>query len=215
VTSNLPDSRRAREAFRALAERTWGQVRKGMPTGTATVAITSAEVGTGKSFVSINLGLSLSKALGARVLLIEGDLRRSRLHCYLNFDRQASTVRQFVEWNLDWPSLVISRVPGTTLDVLPAGSPQKEDLLVGDKLQSLLSQAKRAYDIVLVDCPPIPVASALRIATHCDYSIVVVRREFTRKNDLAATLTELGPDKVLGVVFGDDESPTSRIYDYY
>lgn len=189
------------EQFRSLAvhveERinpigTWGYV----------LTVTSPEEGEGKTLTSLNLALTLTRGDERRVLLIEGDLWRPQLHSY--FDGELEGVpglQQVLERSLPLPEAAIP-VEETSLDVLFAGATH----VVGDKtsgrsMSELLAEARTAYEIVVIDSPPMTLlASARSLAARSDGVALVVRAGRTRKRSVEKTLAVLGPEKTVGIV---------------
>lgn len=114
----------------------------------------------GKSFVSMNLGAVLA-ASGKKVVVIDGDMRRGHLHKYIG-QRSAPGLSDYVAGNADIDSIVrTTAVVG--LNILPNGTtpPNPAELLMHDRFGQLLKMLSKAYDLVIIDTPPVlPVTDA-------------------------------------------------------
>ena len=169
-----------------------------------TVAITSCQTGDGKSTVALNLAIVLAQ-MGRSVLLIDGDLRRPRLHKTLSLDNDRGFSNLLsgnakladLTQNIDVPGLTI--VPSGPTPHNPSellGSPALADFVewIGDNGD---------YDHVLFDCAPVlTVTDAVLLATRVDSTILLARAGVTERDALrqsAARLRELRVNLV-GVV---------------
>lgn len=119
-----------------------------------TIAITSALPGEGKTTASINLALVSAMAVGRRVLLIDCDLRRPKIHSALGLRPEVG----LGELLLDETALerAIYKVEGSALEVLPVrGTPSNPaELLAAARMRSLLEELGRSYDLIILDTPP-------------------------------------------------------------
>jgi tyrosine-protein kinase Etk/Wzc len=118
------------------------------------VAITSSRPEVGKSFTSANLAAVLASG-GKRVLLIDADMRRGNIHHYFGVSREPG-LSDVISGSVD-VSEAIFRQPIPNVDVLTKGTlaPNPAELLINDRLKTLLDQCSREYDIVVVDTPPV------------------------------------------------------------
>ncbi|GAB3627449.1 Putative tyrosine-protein kinase in cps region [Pandoraea terrae] len=179
------------------------------------VLISGPTPGVGKSFISMNVAAVLA-ASSQRVLLLEGDLRKGYLHRYLGMpshpglsDLLAGTaatedvIRRQVLPNLDF----VSR--GTLVD-------NPAELLTHDNLRAFIEAMKTAYDIVIIDSPPVlPVADTAALGRLAGLVFVVVRQNATRAADVRETVRRLGQVgiKPRGMVF-NDMTPRPGNYGY-
>ena len=138
--------------------------------------VTSIYEGSGKTFVSTNLALTLALT-GKRVLFIDGDLRHASashqfrtssagLADYLG-DKQ-NDLTQLIQQNDDQPSLYI----------MPVGTipPNPTELLSGDRLGALIEKVRASYDFILIDCPPTEtLADTGLIERYADRTLFIVR----------------------------------------
>ncbi|MBF4633035.1 polysaccharide biosynthesis tyrosine autokinase [Agreia pratensis] len=153
--------------------------------------ITSSIQGEGKSTTVANLAITLADA-GARVLLIDADLRRPRLHEYLGLEGAVGLTDLLI--GRAEPSDVIQPWGKGDLFVLPAGKipPNPSELLGSEALVTLLGEFNRAFDIVLFDSAPLlPVTDGAILARLVGGTIVVCAAGKTHKGQLRGALANL------------------------
>jgi len=160
---------------------------------------------------------------GRRVLIVDGDLTRSRMHKVFNLPND----RGFSELLRNTMSLDETAKDGIrptfapNLSVLTTGAnDSSEDLLHTGNLVDVLDRVKRGFDIVLIDAPPILQTSAARIISRAaDAVLLVARSRRTTREAAAAALQRLEWDgaDVLGVVLNDWDVKSSLLgyYGYY
>lgn len=173
----------ANEAFRVIRSNL--DMIIGKEAGCKTLMLTSANVGSGKSFITYNLGLTygLKKK---KVLMIDCDLRHSSLSMYVDSPRHGITDYLSGETG-DWKKLVVP-VEGT-VSMLPVGHrpPNPAELLENGRFQALINEARREYDMILLDCPPVEIVVDTQILEPmADRVLFVVRAGLFRKQDLAS-----------------------------
>ena len=199
-----------------------------------TVLVTSAIPEEGKTTVTLRLAAALAGA-GQGVLAIEADLRRPTFTDYfsIQFPHGLSGVligatpfedvvtRVHTSYALAAPTEEGDEAWTTApfIEVVPAGviPPNPTELLAGNALPQVLSDAKARADIVLVDSAPlVPVGDAIPIANAVDGVLLVVKLGESRRDDLRGALKLLGTlrSKVIGVVITNADRPSDR-YDYY
>jgi capsular exopolysaccharide synthesis family protein len=187
--------------------------------GCQVFAITSAGAGDGKTVTTLNLAGSLAQATGTRVLVICADLHRETVTEYLGLARMQSPGLAEAITNEQYGlAQVVHRLDELNVTILPAGDVQVRpyELLASPRLKGLLAEARRLYDYVLIDTPPVaPLADCRLLGRWVDGFIVVVAANKTPRKLLAEALNLLEPSKLLGVVFNNDEQPLSPYYGYY
>lgn len=154
--------------------------------------ITSSIQSEGKSTTAANLAIALSDA-GARVLLVDADLRRPKIHEYLGLEGAVGLTDLLI--GRAEPEDVIQSWGKGDLFVLPAGKipPNPSELLGSDALVKLIGEFNRAFDVVLFDAAPLlPVTDAAILARTVGGTIVVCAAGRTHKNQLKGAFTALG-----------------------
>lgn len=146
-----PGSTREMEAYRT-ARASLNFVTEGT---LSSFLVTSALPSEGKSTTSANLAVALSMA-GQRTLLIDADLRRPTAHKYFDLPNNvglSAILRGDVEAN---DAMMVTPY-GEMLALIPAGPPATfpSELLATPRLEQLISAAKEAFDVVIVDTPPL------------------------------------------------------------
>lgn len=153
--------------------------------------ITSSIQSEGKSTTAANLAIALADT-GARVLLVDADLRRPKVHEYLGLEGAVGLTDLLI--GRAEPEDVIQPWGKGDLFVLPAGKipPNPSELLGSDALVNLISEFNRAFDVVLFDAAPLlPVTDAAILARTVGGTIVVCAAGRTHKNQLKGAFTAL------------------------
>lgn len=128
----------------------------------------------GKSFVSLNLAQVIADA-GKRTLLIDADVRKGRLHQVL-MKSKMNGLGEYLEGKFNFDK-IIRTIPNSNLSFISCGlcSRHPTELFQGQQFQNLLQYAKQNFDQVIIDTPPVLVASdGVLIARHCDIKLFVV-----------------------------------------
>ncbi|SNS73331.1 capsular exopolysaccharide family [Geodermatophilus pulveris] len=182
--------------------------------GAEVVSVTSALSGEGKSTVSANLAVALAQT-GARVLLVDADLRRPTVADVLRIEGGVglTTVLAGDAGLAD----VVQEWGAAGLHVLPSGAlpPNPTELLASPAMRWLVDQLRQAYDYVVVDTSPLlPVADASVLAGLVDGTVVVANVTRVRRAQLRQALGNLEQvsARVFGVVLNQvrrDEEPYS------
>lgn len=150
------------------------------------VMLTSFNPGSGKTFITANLGATFA-IRDSRVICIDLDLRRGSLSEYVNKPKHGLT--NYLGGQSDNYQELIVRHPlnqrnssdassAKYLDILPIGKipPNPTELLYSPKLKPMLDEMRRHYDYIFVDCPPVEiVADATIISREADLTLFVVR----------------------------------------
>ena len=204
----------ATESFRSLRTNLQfleveGQRRK-------TLAITSPQVGDGKSTVATNLALSLD-AIGQKTLLVEADLRRPCLFRAFGLAKKPGLAEVLCE-EFSWTQAV--HPVGTTLHLLTCGesSLSPAEVLASGRLPGLIKEWEAAYDYVLFDVPPvIPITDAVIVAALCQGVLLVVRANVTSTTVVKRVQTLLEPARVpvVGMVLNGLKSTWGYGYSAY
>lgn len=139
------------EAIRSLRTSVYFSV---MNQGNNLVMVTSASPGVGKSFVTSNMAVVLANA-GKKVLLIDTDLRKGRLHKAFGLSNKAGLSEYLSQQSLESPTIHANVIEN--LDVICRGKnvTHSSELLMGERFKQLLDKVKNQYDIVVIDTAPI------------------------------------------------------------
>jgi capsular exopolysaccharide synthesis family protein len=186
--------------------------------GPLVIAVSSPGVGDGKTTTAINLAGSFAEGEDSRVLLLDADLRNPSVAPRLGFARSRSGLAAALRGrspNLDG---LITRRPPYRLDLVLAGESTAApyELLTSKAFAELLHEARRSYDLVIIDAPPIVSLPDCRmLGSLVDGFMIVVAANRTPRRLLAEALNALDPEMVLGLVFNNDEDVISRYATYY
>jgi capsular exopolysaccharide synthesis family protein len=214
--SDLAIKQVAFEAFRSLGtdlHLTDAEVRS--------IMVTSAGPGEGKTFTACNLALACVSR-GARVLLMDTDLRASGVSAYLHLPRAAPGLTDVLLGQTTLHAVQREfRVDGAgELWVITAGSARRDSgaLLERGEFASIVAHMRSLFDLVVLDTPPLNVlADAATIASKVDATLLVVRSGVTDREALRLTLERLERTEslVAGVVLnGVDLPPQYASYSY-
>lgn len=179
--------------------------------------ITSMNPGSGKSFISYNLAASFALK-NKRVLLIDGDLRHGSASQFIGMPTKGMT-----NWlNGDpagWMEYVKEERQHPGLFILPIGHrpPNPSELLDNGRLKQLLEEARKEFDYVIIDCPPIDIVVDTQIiAAYADRTLVVVRAGLLDRSALAEidSIYQQKRFKQMCVILNGTEIAQSRIGNY-
>ncbi|MDE6295915.1 MAG: polysaccharide biosynthesis tyrosine autokinase [Muribaculaceae bacterium] len=165
--------------------------------GAYVLMMTSLVPGSGKSFISANLAVSLALR-HAKVLVIDGDLRHGSSSEIVKSPSRG--ISNYLNGGIDdINSVIVHNVDGLGINVLPVGHfpPNPTELLEGERFKQLIEQLRNEYDYIIIDCPPYAnMADAKIINTVSDCCLFVVRVGLFRLADLDI-LKQLYTDKEL------------------
>jgi len=166
-----------------------------------TIAVTSANPGEGKTTAAINLAIVTSLSVGRRVLLIDCDLRRPKIHLSLGVQPKAGLAEVLNgETSVE---AAIERADGINLEILAVRTrpTNPSELLSSARMRELIEEVSQRYDRVILDTPAaLGLPDAKAVADLCDGSVMVVRANTTSEEDVLTVLEILDRRRVLGVV---------------
>lgn len=170
--------------------------------GIRSIAITSAISKEGKSSTSINLAIVLGQ-LGKRVLLVDADLHRPRIHEVLRISNRVGLVSILAENLSPDRAVTATSLPGVF--VIPSGptSPNPSGLLSSEAMGNFLEQARMNYDFLILDAPPvIAVADAIVLGHQTDGVVMCVKGAATSRDAVLRARDKLVRSgvRILGVI---------------
>ncbi|HEX7577747.1 MAG TPA: CpsD/CapB family tyrosine-protein kinase, partial [Verrucomicrobiae bacterium] len=182
-----------------------------------TLLITSSVPNDGKSMTAANLAIMLAMG-GARVLLVDADLRKGTLGRRFNIEADAGLF-EVLSQGKDWRS-VVKETTVANLRLLPRGATtqRSSEFFIGPVMVKFLQESIKEYDYVLIDTAPVMAADDVTsLAPLVDGVIFVIRAEFTSARVARAALDMLYQRKarVLGLVFNSVRATASDYYSYY
>jgi len=206
------DSTISHEEFRRLRSYLY-DVRRKQPL--RRLLISSALPGEGKTFVSANLAQTMARRPNESVLVVDGDLRLSRLHRPLGA-QAGPGLSEYLEGDADIFS-VIQRGPMDNLFFVAGGTPKTNpaDLIGNGRFEVFLQRLAPAFDWIVVDSPPaLLVTDATLLATLCDGILLVIRSGITSVDMARKALQVFRNKPLLGTVLNGSR-PRTPYKDYY
>ena len=178
----------------------------------SSIVVTSSVQGEGKTETSTNLAKVLAEA-GARVLLVDADLRRPQVGARLGLDDELG-LSDVLTGRADLNDVLLSV---DDLSVLTAGTvpPNPSELLGSEAMAELLALVEAHFEYVILDAPPLlPVTDAAVLSHQAGGAVVVARAGVARQNQLteALSILEAADASVYGV--GLNDVPVSQIDGY-
>ena len=187
-------------------------------TGGQVLAVTSAAGGEGKSVTALNLSFALASLMPGRVLLVDGDARRPRVHAYLGIDSSLGLSNLLRDRPADLGPY-ITRIG--SLDVIPGGTLPFDPATVVDfeRAEDILTKLRSEYRVIVLDSPPIvPTVDSHILAGMADAVMVVVRARQTKRELLKQSIQSLDQGSLMGTVLNDvdyRDSSYACAYHYY
>lgn len=180
------------------------------------IVISSSVPAEGKTFVAARLAVSFVRQPDKRVLLIDGDLRASRLHLQIGAPEKPG-LSDFLQGKAA-ETEVIQVGPGGNLCFIPGGSDvtNPSELLHSDRMKEFVDRMSAMFDWVIIDSPPaIAVHDASILADMCDGVLFVVRAGTTDFEVAQKASSEFREKNLLGVVLNRvDRAETYNSYYY-
>ena len=173
--------------------------------------ITSCAPGDGKSFIALNLAV-LYGQVGAKVLLVDADMRRGFIRRYFGMDAKQPGLSDLLSGSAE---NCICHFEDMHIDVLFSGRfpPNPAELLGSNLFSEFLEDAERDYDLVIIDAPPaLAVSDPAIIGQKVGISMLVVRHLNTKTADIEAAQKALGTAgvKLSGVILNQYDESKSR-----
>lgn len=139
------------------------------------IMLTSANPGSGKTFITFNLATSLA-IKGKKVITIDLDLRKGSLSEYVGSPKEG--VSNYLIGEMRTWKEIVRKPENGQLDIIPVGMipPNPTELLFAERLEQLVNDLRKEYDYIFIDCPPVEiVADAAIINMLADITLFIVR----------------------------------------
>ncbi len=184
--------------------------------GCRKIIISSSCPSEGKSTMSVNIAVSIAQT-EAKVLLIDADLRRPKVHRFLALNNSPGVTNYLSEMNT--LKEIIHETQYPNLQVITAGSlvPNPSEMLSSELFKEFLSEMEKEYDYIIIDSTPLNVvADALPVIKLCDGVVLVVREKISTYTELDAAIKklELIDAKILGIIYNGVAGNKHGYYDY-
>ncbi|HXU46907.1 MAG TPA: polysaccharide biosynthesis tyrosine autokinase, partial [Thermoanaerobaculia bacterium] len=176
------------------------------------IAVTSATAGEGKTATASNLGVVLAQ-LGRRVLIVDADLRKPRMHQVFKVSNRSGLVNQLT--GVVEPDSVFVETGVPNLWLIPSGPipPNPSELLSSDRMREWLNAMRARFDYVIVDTPPaLAVTDATIVGALSDGVVLTFRAGKVTREDArdCAERLRIAELRILGVVLNRHRSEAAR-----
>ncbi len=174
-----------------------------------TIMVTSALPREGKSFVSANLAIALAHGVDQHALVVDCDLRSPSLARLFGVSPERG-LTNFLLGDGDISSL-LQKTSMEKLTILPSGLPPNNpaELLSSERMGRLVSELSARYPdrYVVFDTPPLEIASESKVLSQVvDGVVLVVRQGISSRTLIEKFISEIGKDKIIGVIFNGHKS---------
>lgn len=183
------------------------------------VMVSSAKPNEGKTFVSINLALSIALEQDKTVLLIDADVLRPSLNRELGLENTPGLI-EYLLGEKDNISEVMYHTNIDTLNIIPAGVPHhlSYELLASDRMLALAQELANRYPdrVVIFDCPPlIGVTETVVLSSLMGQALVVAEESKTAIADIQKATANLSEELAVGLVINKAIRSHKDMYGYY
>jgi len=184
-----------------------------------TIVVSSANPREGKTTSVIYLGTTMAQS-GQRVLLIDTDMRRPRLHVSLGISRKTG-LSNLIVGDQDYDSVIrTTEIPN--LFLLPCGPlpPSPAEVLMSQRFQTVLAELCTRFDLIILDSPPLNVVTdAVVLSKQTDGVILVAHADKTLREELKRSARQIKGvgGKIFGVVVNAivPDERSGYYYSYY
>jgi exopolysaccharide/PEP-CTERM locus tyrosine autokinase len=183
------------------------------------IMVTSSLPNEGKTFISINLALSISLERDVSVVLVDADVAKTHVSRLFGLEAEAGLLDAVRDESLDIESLILpTDIP--QLSVLPAGRPTEmaTELLASFQMESVLAKVvgwQTRKRVVIFDSPPLLLTSESRVlAQHMGQVVVVVRAGLTPQQAVFDSIDCLAGNKSVTLLLNQSESVSHAGYNY-
>jgi capsular exopolysaccharide synthesis family protein len=200
------------ESFRSAAASILYSSRNG--DRTRVLVVTSVNTGEGKTTVACNLSIMLAR-LTRRTLLVDGDIRRPRIHDVFGLDNETGITSVLSRTgSIEIPALLTSI---ENLEVLPSGPLDNPELLYSARLTELVEAARGEFEFVVIDAPPVLQMPDARVLGRCaDGIILVVRANQTSLEAAMLARQRFAEDgtRIVGTILNNWDPAASAAHPY-
>jgi len=181
------------------------------------IMVVSAVPGEGKTFTSINLGMSIATEMDTTVLLVDSDVIRRSLSIQLGLGERRGLIDVLRDKSMSLDDVIVNtNIP--SLKVIPAGQAdlRSTELLASNQMEKITKELSSRYSdrIILFDAPPLLVTSeAAVLSHHMGQILVVVESGKTTHAVVKEAISRLDDNKVIGMVL--NKARGSFAGDYY
>ncbi|MBI5118037.1 polysaccharide biosynthesis tyrosine autokinase [Candidatus Poribacteria bacterium] len=214
----LRDSRSpVAEAFRSIRT---ALAFSGMNGSLKNVLVTSASRGEGKSLSSVNIAVMMAQT-GKRVILIDADMRKPRLHKIFSAPSSPGLSNLLAGEGVSGLREAIQPVAGIDgLKLLTCGPlpPNPAELLNNPRMKSLIEEMDKEFDVVVFDTPPLVSVTDAAVLSQHVRNIVMVVRSFSTQKELLSRARDIVVEtqsRVLGIVLNNADVPRGTYHSYY
>lgn len=185
--------------------------------GGKTVMLTSAFSGEGKTTTCLNLAATFAQT-ESKVIIIDSDLRRPRLHTYLDVKNKIGLANHL--GGFATLEEILQRAKNHNFDFITAGDlpPNPTELLASSKFTTFIDRLKESYDYIIFDTPPANVVADVQSMVPAIKNVVFVCRcgvSVTAEVQKAVASLEFSKAKILGFITIDSREKKADYYDSY
>ncbi|WP_286264185.1 XrtA-associated tyrosine autokinase [Thalassotalea atypica] len=207
-----------RHIKRKLINNAFGPVSKTLKNSNL-IMVSSSNPNEGKTFVSINLALSIALEQDKTVLLIDADVLRPSVHRELEFENNKGLL-DYLRSDVSDLSEIIYSTSISNLKIMPAGTTHHltNELLASDRMAKLARELADRYPdrIVIFDCPPLlGVTETPVLASLVGQGIVVVEESKTKLEHVKSATAQLDENLAVGFIINKTIKTSKDVYGYY
>lgn len=152
------------------------------------IFVTSSIKGEGKTFISMNMALSLTNSNRGKVIIIGADIRNPQLQRYNEGKNTDKGLTEFLyDKSITMDDVIFKNPVNDLCDIIYSGKipPNPTELLTNGRLENLLEELKEKYQYIIVDTAPLLlVTDTLTITKYADLNLYVTRSNYTEKSFL-------------------------------
>ena len=207
-----------RQIKRKVLNNAFGAASKTLKNGNL-IMVSSSTPNEGKTFISINLALSIALEQDKTVLLIDSDVLRPSVNRELGIGEHSGLI-EYLLGEVNNVSEVIYSTNVEKLKIIPAGKPHhlSNELLSSEKMQTLAEELAKRYPdrIVIFDCPPLLGVSETLVLSHLmGQALIVVEESKSKISDIQKATENLDEQLALGIVINKAIRSDGQLYGYY